>query len=449
MLILKLTWSFYFFQLDVLGNSLRSDIDLSSESMLGVSSVQNDLANSYLSDSELTTYLNDVQRENGKIAAATNQTADNLPETVAINLIKSFTSLERSFKPDPNQIEWLVSEEQAPQKLLPLPSKVLLANEQIARSASLLPFSGDSVNITCKSSPSYAKSDKCFESNECTPLDKPIKLRGNEEWAPPRPQLIFHVHTPIKRNLALVKQNFRCAGCGMKVDKAYISRMLYCHYTAKYFCQYGCHSGARHVLPAYIINRWDFRAFYVSNFANQFLERIMFEPLFNIQDLNPNLYKKRKQFRSFTELKLQLIALKDYVYSCKRTGSLVISFLLLEPRHVLNKDLVNYFSLHDLIEIKRNSDFLPKLVRLVSDSKTHVLQCDVCCAKGFLCELCNNSSVNRSTNDIDLLFPFEIGRVRQCFACNSCYHDNCIKQNDFRCTKCIRINHRKLKSTQS
>lgn len=58
-----------------------------------------------------------------------------------------------------------------------------------------------------------------------------ILQRGNEQWAPLREQLIFHIHQPINRDIQLKNQANRCPGCGRTVEKGYPHRFRYCEYT--------------------------------------------------------------------------------------------------------------------------------------------------------------------------------------------------------------------------
>lgn len=75
-------------------------------------------------------------------------------EGVALSLISKFSEKQL---PRASDLEWLVSEEDAPQALLPLPKS--------------WPVSPDDSDVSAS-----------------TPL------RGTQEWAPPRPQIIFTVH---------------------------------------------------------------------------------------------------------------------------------------------------------------------------------------------------------------------------------------------------------------
>lgn len=53
-------------------------------------------------------------------------------------------------------------------------------------------------------------------------------------------------------------QDFRCAGCSMRVEVKYMKTYRFCYYFGKFFCT-SCHSGHAHVLPAKVVERWDFK----------------------------------------------------------------------------------------------------------------------------------------------------------------------------------------------
>lgn len=73
----------------------------------------------------------------------------------------------------------------------------------------------------------------------------------------------------------------------------YIKRLRYCEYLGKYFCQC-CHENAQMIIPSRILRKWDFSKYYVSNFSKDLLSKIWSDPLFNVQDINPALYRKVK-----------------------------------------------------------------------------------------------------------------------------------------------------------
>lgn len=53
------------------------------------------------------------------------------------------------------------------------------------------------------------------------------------------------------------KQNYRCAGCSMRVAPKYASRFRYCEYLGRYFCT-GCHTNQLALIPGRVLQKWDF-----------------------------------------------------------------------------------------------------------------------------------------------------------------------------------------------
>lgn len=458
---------------------------------------------------------------------------DNIPELTALSLVKVFSEREPSFKIDPNELDcWLISEDEVPQKLLPIPNNVQFLTQHFNQTNSLISeldeneidatknyqqqqssesnpidikLNSTTIHHSIDNSNDYLPVDKTddldddklidnerkllsngsFLTNNLTTksmltdeqdemqklntlfhsgkflnfssLNNNVKCRGNETWAAPRAMIHVVIHPTPKRQEIIAKQNYRCCGCGLQVEKQDIPRMLYCYYTGKYFCKYGCHSQTKTIIPAYVINKWSFKLYPVSNFTFQVIQNNYTKPLFNIQDLNPKLFSKVKQLQNLHDLRGQLLKLKDYVITCKKAGNLLVAYLMFEPKHFIesSKDLT--YSLEDLVDIKKDCKTLERCYNLVNESIRHIKNCAHCLAKGFFCELCSNVSnqsnrqLNRSTSSSssrnlytqDILFPFEIGRVKQCDVCFACYHLNCYASNGFRCVKCVRIERRK------
>ncbi|KAL5005068.1 hypothetical protein ScPMuIL_018524 [Solemya velum] len=317
-------------------------------------------------------------------------------ESVAISLLKKFSEKQL---PKASDLDWLVSEQDAPQALLPLPT-----------SKPISPDDGEHADM--------------FRSTAQT------RIRGNLEWAPPRAQIIFSIHPVPKRKIVLAKQNNRCAGCGMKVEPGYVKRFRYCEYLGKFFCQC-CHSNSTMLIPGRILRKWDFRKFAVSNFARDLLVKIHSEPLFNIVDINPTLYRRVRQMESLREYRSQLIHLKTFLRICKHSGSLLKEVDKL-PHHWVNE--VHLYSLNDL-EMIRSGQILNQVKNLVSTAINHVDDCAFCQGLGFICELCRDQR--------DVIFPFQLQTVTQCPDCHSCYHKSCFIPE--KCPKCARIEARKIR----
>ncbi|NXC39491.1 RUBIC protein, partial [Penelope pileata] len=316
----------------------------------------------------------------------------NSAEAVAMGLLKQFEGMQL---PAASELEWLVPEHDAPQKLLPIPDSLPIS-----------PDDGEHADI----------------------YKLRIRVRGNLEWAPPRPQIIFNVHPAPTRKVAVAKQNYRCAGCGIRTDPDYIKRLRYCEYLGKYFCQC-CHENAQTVIPSRILRKWDFSKYYVSNFSKDLLSKIWSDPLFNVQDINPALYRKVKSLNQVWLLRIQLFHMKNMFKTCRLAKDLLDSFDAV-PGH-LTEDL-HLYSLSDLSATKRG-DLVPRLTELLKAGSLHVEKCMLCQAKGFICEFCQNEG--------DIIFPFELNKCKTCEECKACYHKSCFKST--RCPRCERLQARR------
>uniref|UniRef100_A0A3B3YVC6 RUN domain-containing protein n=1 Tax=Poecilia mexicana TaxID=48701 RepID=A0A3B3YVC6_9TELE len=317
----------------------------------------------------------------------------NSAESVAMGLLRQFEGMQL---PAASELDWLVPEHDAPQKLLPIPDSLPIS-----------PDDGEHADI----------------------YKLRIRVRGNLEWAPPRPQIIFNIHPAPKRKIIVAKQNYRCAGCGTKIDPDYIKRLRYCEYLGRYFCQC-CHENAQAIVPGRVLRKWDFSKYYVSNFARDLLSKISGDPLFNPSDINNGLYKKIKSLESVRVLRVQLFHMKNLFKTCRLARGVLDQFDSV-PGH-LTEDL-HLFSLNDLTAV-RNGELAPRLKELLKLGTMHVAGCVLCQAKGFVCEFCNN--------DKDIIFPFQLSKCQRCEECHACYHQSCFRTGKD-CPRCRRLAERR------
>ncbi|KAI8503478.1 hypothetical protein Bbelb_184490 [Branchiostoma belcheri] len=322
-------------------------------------------------------------------------------EAVAISLLKKFSHNQL---PKASDLEWLVSEQDVPQALLPMPTS--------------LPVSPDEGE----------------NSDLVSTLTKRTRLRGNLQWAPPRAQVIFNIHPPPKRKVILAKQSYMCAGCGTKVEPGFMKRFRYCEYLGKYFCQC-CHTNASSMIPGKILHKWDFRKYYVSNFSLDLINKMHAEPLFNISDINPALYRKVRALDAVRDVRQQLYHLRNFLRTCRLGQNLYAEFEKL-PDHLTHEPHI--YSISDLLQVK-SGELVAPLKDFVEDAVTHVKQCELCQAKGFYCEVCGN--------DADVIFPFEVQKCSQCALCGSCFHRGCFHNGN--CPKCARIRARREQLAQA
>ncbi|XP_060889720.1 run domain Beclin-1-interacting and cysteine-rich domain-containing protein isoform X2 [Labrus mixtus] len=317
----------------------------------------------------------------------------NSAESVAMGLLRQFEGMQL---PAASELDWLVPEHDAPQKLLPIPDSLPIS-----------PDDGEHADI----------------------YKLRIRVRGNLEWAPPRPQIIFNIHPAPKRKIVVSKQNYRCAGCGTRIDPDYIKRLRYCEYLGRYFCQC-CHENAQAVVPGRVLRKWDFSKYYVSNFARDLLSKIAGDPLFNPSDINSGLYKKIKALEAVRVLRMQLFHMKNLFKTCRFAKEVLEQFDSL-PGH-LTEDL-HLFSLNDLSAV-RNGDLAPRMKELLKLGTIHAAGCVLCQAKGFVCEFCGN--------DKDIIFPFQLNKCQRCEECHACYHRNCFRAGKD-CPRCQRLAERR------
>ncbi|XP_078141698.1 run domain Beclin-1-interacting and cysteine-rich domain-containing protein isoform X1 [Centroberyx gerrardi] len=317
----------------------------------------------------------------------------NSAESVAMGLLRQFEGMQL---PAASELDWLVPEQDAPQKLLPIPDSLPIS-----------PDDGEHADI----------------------YKLRIRVRGNLEWAPPRPQIIFNIHPAPKRKIVVAKQNYRCAGCGTRIDPDYIKRLRYCEYLGRYFCQC-CHENAQAVVPGRVLRKWDFSKYYVSNFARDLLSKIAGDPLFNPNDINSGLYKKNKALEAVRVLRVQLFHMKNLFKTCRLAKEVLDQFDCLAGH--LTEDL-HLFSLNDLSAV-RNGELAPRMKELLKLGSTHVAGCVLCQAKGFVCEFCGN--------DKDIIFPFQLNKCQRCEECHACYHRSCFRAGRD-CPRCQRLAERR------
>ncbi|XP_064126191.1 protein associated with UVRAG as autophagy enhancer isoform X12 [Loxodonta africana] len=248
------------------------------------------------------------------------------------------------------------------------------------------------------------------------------RIRGTDDWAPPRFQIIFNIHPPLKRDLVVAAQNFFCAGCGTPVQPKFVKRLRYCEYLGKYFCDC-CHTYAESCIPARILMTWDFRKYYVSNFAKRVLDSIWYQPIFNLQAISQSLYSKAKELDRVREMQEQLFHIKKLLCTCRFARSTLKEFEQV-PRHLT--DELHLLSLDDLVRIKRGL-MVPLLKELLKASLAHVASCELCQGRGFICEFCRSAAV---------IFPFQTTTCRRCSACRACFHKQCFRSE---CPRCARM----------
>ncbi|XP_047736221.1 uncharacterized protein LOC108668236 isoform X2 [Hyalella azteca] len=320
-------------------------------------------------------------------------------EGIGLHLLQHLGSPQRQL-PKASDLQWLVSERDAPQELLPLPDGPLGVKDQVL-------------------------------------------LRGTSDWAPPREQLILSQLKKLSRSRTMSNQKYRCAGCGQHVSPSLSKHYRLCHYFMRYFCA-TCHMNQTHVIPAKMLHEWDGKAYPVSCFAHQFLTRLAPEPLLYPSTINPSLYSTSPPLQQFRLYRVQLLYCLPYIYSCSRAAR---SFC---PDHWRSDGEV--VSLQELLNIKTHAgavvgtskspltpggSVLLALQYITAKCLDHVSNCQACQGRGFICEVCQDETP---------IFPFELSTVRVCRDCSACSHYRCPLR---RCTRCDLRRHKRTRSYEA
>ncbi|XP_078118823.1 protein associated with UVRAG as autophagy enhancer isoform X2 [Sander vitreus] len=248
------------------------------------------------------------------------------------------------------------------------------------------------------------------------------RMRGSLSWAPPRFQIIFTAQPTHRRSEVVALQHFLCAGCGTAVEPRYIKKLRYCEYLGRYFCDC-CHGGSEAVIPGRLLSCWDFGRYPVSDFSKQLLESVWQQPLFDLTCVGKTLYSRVKELEKFRELQDQLMGIKKLLTACRLSGRVMAEFEQL-PAHLTEQP--HLFSMEDLLRVKKGQLMAQARV-LLHSAIDHVENCELCLARGFICEFCRGR---------DIVFPFQSDTL-----CRTCFHKRCFVEK--KCPKCARIQSRK------
>lgn len=230
--------------------------------------------------------------------------------------------------------------------------------------------------------------------------------------------------------IGLHAQNFACVDCDKGID---LSNSRLCHYDGRYYCQ-ACHSGSDLVpIPARVLRSWDFTPKPVSR---QSLQKICFlrtrPVLFNLFQINSMLYGFIDRLIEIKHIREQIQSMLRYLEVCGQPDKPSLTAI---PKHFLDGNLLNYFTLNDLLDINHVYDLLSNLQAAL---EMHIVrQCESCRGKGYYCELCKDPH--------DVLYPFSKSSA-SCSKCLTVYHKNCFHRKKKNCPRCHRLSSKKENS---
>uniref|UniRef100_A0A8D0E587 Pleckstrin homology domain containing M3 n=1 Tax=Salvator merianae TaxID=96440 RepID=A0A8D0E587_SALMN len=229
--------------------------------------------------------------------------------------------------------------------------------------------------------------------------------------------------TTLSLERGLTAQSFKCAGCprsiGLSNGKAKV-----CSYSGWYYCV-NCHVDDHFLIPARLVHNWDTSKYKVSKQAKEFLEYVYEEPLIDIQQENPMLYRHVESLATVVRLRQQLKSLRAYLFSCRAAVAEDLRRRIFPREYLLQQ--IHLYSLADLQQVIEGK-LAPFLGKVIKFATSHVYSCSLCSQKGFICEICNNG---------EILYPFEDISTSRCDSCGAVFHSEC-KVKSVPCPRCVR-----------
>uniref|UniRef100_A0A0D6QVH4 PX domain-containing protein n=1 Tax=Araucaria cunninghamii TaxID=56994 RepID=A0A0D6QVH4_ARACU len=244
-------------------------------------------------------------------------------------------------------------------------------------------------------------------------------------------RLIIQIHPHKSVKQLLEEQHYSCAGCykHLNIEKGLMQEFVqtlgwgkprFCEYTGQLFCT-SCHSNETAVLPARVLQRWDFTSYPVSQLAKAYLDSIYDQPMLCVSAVNPFIFSKVLVLVHVMEMRKKLSRILACIRCPSRTS---IQRSLRARRYLLENS--DFFALRDLVDLSKGAfAALPCLMEaLLKKVYVHITQqCSVCREVGELCGAQLNCEKPSS-----LIFPFQEGEVLRCNSCGLIFHRSCFKK---------------------
>lgn len=306
-------------------------------------------------------------------------------------------------------------------------SKDSTSNTNIRQASSSSASASSGTANTCNDSSDKNQASLSSSSKDDSSFDRKtpnIRRQHHEQSHTFKDDLLILQICP---EIGLHAQSFTCVDCDKKID---LNSSRLCHYDGRHYCR-DCHTGSDLLpIPARILRSWDFTPKPVSKSSLQKICYIRTKPvLFNLFQLNSMLYGFIDRLVEIKEIRQRIQSMLKYLDVCGQPNK---PYLIPVPKHFLNGELLNFFTLNDLLDINQVYDLLNQLQ---STLETHIVRkCESCRGKGFYCELCKDPH--------DVLYPFSKNGA-SCSRCHTVYHKNCFHRKKKNCPRCVRLSEKR------
>lgn len=313
-------------------------------------------------------------------------------------------------------------------------SLVLSYTQNVNRSLSGTPETRDFVSSTVRGSnekmmPKEDTSEVSTSENSSEDLDfemVPAAGTVDEETT----ELLQYLGK-IQQEKGLDQQSYMCRSCHCPVGMIYGTASV-CSYDGCSYCA-DCIGNEENVIPARIVHNWDFRRYPVSCRAKDFLKKVEHDPLLDLRSLNPSLYSAVPELAAVQVLRLQLSFLRPYLHTCSDTASSELRRLVWPREHLYEH--VHLYSTFDMLQVPSGA-LNRTLQRAIAFARKHISSCQLCAAKGFVCEICRDPAV---------IYAFDMDVTHHCTVCFAVYHSVCFETT----RSCPRCERRRQREDQS
>ena len=232
--------------------------------------------------------------------------------------------------------------------------------------------------------------------------------------------------TAICRDRGLAAQNYKCYECQGPISyKPGAVEPRQCDYTGNYFCNL-CHWNDEMIIPARVVQNWDFIPRKVCRLSKQYLRLMYNKPVICIESSNKFLLNFVEELSEMKKLRNEILLMKAYFLSCQAAMQSKLLLLLENRQHFVEN--ADYYTMHDIVELV-NERLLPTVINIHASFAAHIkLDCTTCRGKGYYCEICRKS---------EIIFPFDNICVL-CKECSNVFHKYCFAQVNHICPRCER-----------
>ncbi|XP_076630393.1 differentially expressed in FDCP 8 homolog isoform X2 [Colletes latitarsis] len=234
----------------------------------------------------------------------------------------------------------------------------------------------------------------------------------------------------------LSNQGYRCAECKVQItfNPPWIEPRL-CDYSGLYYCQ-RCHWNTAMVIPARVIRNWDMEPRLVSRVAAQLLSLLEERSVLPLEELNPKLFTLIPDLSFVKRMREEMQMMKHYLVLCPEASSQGLPWKIGMRTHMIENS--GNYSIKDIVDL--NNGTLQEEIRTVYDTMhAHITeQCQLCKARGHLCELCGND---------EIIYPWDASSV-SCHQCAAVYHRACWSKRNHCCPRCMRFQKRRTMQDQ-